>query len=138
MAVDTEKIKEVYDALSTLAKDTAQEFIDKNALSEVRRAEVISSTINVLITTSVSAVLDEPVKSAQKEMIVEQKNVEVEKKELTIRQKDFYDDQLRIKEAEQLSAMVQMALVSGATVATDMIDKTYTAIAAITQYPQTT
>ena len=68
----------------------------------------------------------------QKEYIVVQKETEAEKKALTARQKTAYDDNLRVKEAEQLAGMVQMRLVSGGTPDSIMVSKAYTAIDAIT------
>lgn len=75
---------------------------------------------------------DSLLKDAQKTFIDMQKETEVERKALLIRQKDFYNDQGKMKEAEFLSGMVQMALVSGSTPDSTMVSKAYSAIDAIT------
>ena len=81
MAVDIEEIKNIYDGLNTKVKDTLTSLLKEYAITEKERAQDISSVVSTLIPVSVQAGLDEPVKSAEKEMIVEQKNVEIEKKE---------------------------------------------------------
>ena len=164
MAVNTEEIGRVYNALAGKVTNTLKTLLDDYSITEKERAQVVSNTMSVLIQTSVQAVLDEPVKvaqiaasnaqaaasnaeasvrttqsakdslvkDAQKSLIDAQKETEAEKKALTIRQKTFYDDHLRMAEAKELSGMVQMGLVSGGTPDATMVSKAYSAIDAIT------
>ena len=71
-------------------------------------------------------------KDAQIGVINAQKDVEIEKKSLTTRQKSYYDDQLRVHESDHLSRMTMGALQAGTTLPDGLLTTTLNAIASVT------
>lgn len=157
MAVDTSEITRVYDALSGKVTDTLKTLLEDYSITEKERAQVVSTTMTALIQTSVSAVLEEPLKAAQisqanaqasatstqssadsalktkqGQLIDKQIEVETEKKDLVKRQKTYYDDQLRAQESDHLSRMLMGALQAGSTLPEGLLTKALDAAAAIT------
>ncbi len=136
MAVNTEEIGNVYNALEGKVTGTLDTLLGKYSITEATKGQVISNSIVALIQISASTAVDSPVKEAQTALINAQTETEVEKKALTIRQREAYDDNLRIKEAEFLSNVVGMFGAGGTTVPTDLNTAMFDALDAIT--PETT
>ena len=164
MAVNTSEILSVYDALMNKTKFTLSELFDTHSIKSEDKAKVISMAITQVIQTSAQLVQSQPlqdaqvaqaqaqtsaisaqstadttIKTKQGALIDAQKDVEVEKKALTTRQKTAYDDNLRVKEAEMLANIAGMMGAGGATFSTadsgstTFLSTMYSKIDAITQ-----
>lgn len=136
MAVNTEEIGNVYNALEGKVTGTLDTLLGRYSITEATKGQVISNSIVALIQISASTAVDSPVKEAQTALINAQTETEIEKKALTIRQREAYDDNLRIKGAEFLSNVVGMFGAGGTTIPTDLNTAMFDAIDAIT--PETT
>jgi len=136
MAVNTEEIGSVYDALEGKVTGTLDKLLGRYTITEATKGQVISNSIVALMQISASTAVDSPVKEAQTALIDAQTATEIEKKALTIRQREAYDDNLRIKGAEFLSNVVGMFGAGGTTIPTDLNTAMFDAIDAIT--PETT
>lgn len=136
MAVNTEEIGNVYDVLKGKVTGTLDELLVRYSITEATKGQVISNSIVALMQISASTAVDSPVKEAQTALIEAQTETEIQKKALTIRQREAYDDNLRIKGAEFLSNVVGMFGAGGTTIPTDLNTAMFDAIDAIT--PETT
>lgn len=136
MAVNTEEIGNVYNALEGKVTGTLDTLLGRYSITEATKGQVISNSIVALIQISASTAVDSPVKEAQTALIEAQTETEIQKKALTIRQREAYDDNLRIKGAEFLSNVVGMFGAGGTTIPTDLNTAMFDAIDAIT--PETT
>lgn len=136
MAVNTEEIGNVYNVLEGKVTGTLDTLLGRYSITEATKGQVISNSIVALIQISASTAVDSPVKEAQTALIDAQTATEIEKKALTIRQREAYDDNLRIKGAEFLSNVVGMFGAGGTTIPTDLNTAMFDAIDAIT--PETT
>ena len=96
------------------------------AHAQVAQAQAQTSAI------SAQSTADTTIKTKQGALIDAQKDVEVEKKALTTRQKTAYDDNLRIKEGELLSNVVGMFGAGGTTIPAGLDTTMLNAINAIT------
>lgn len=161
--VNTSEILSVYDALMNKTKFTLNELFEDSTLKGEDKAKIISMAITQVIQTSAQLVQSQPlqdaqvsqataqtsaisaqstadtlIKTKQGALIDAQKDVEVEKKSLTTRQKTAYDDNLRVKEAEMLANIAGMMGAGGATFSsadsggTTFLSTMYTKIDAIT------
>ena len=136
MVVDTVAIGTVYDALAGKMIDTLETLFNSHEVDATQKATVIAQGLTTILNLSVNSVQQQPltdaqaaavtaqsaadtsIKLAQKGLIDNQSLTEVEKKDLTMRQVEAYDDQLRIKEAELLTNVVGMMGAGGATFST--------------------
>ena len=122
-AINSEKaIKEAQSAKDLLTKDAqVAHFSAQTAAINSEKAIKEAQSAKDLLT-----------KDAQVGVINAQKDVEIEKKSLTIRQKDFYNDQLRMEEGKNLSTITMGALQSGTTLPSGLLETTLNAVASIT------
>lgn len=132
MAVDTAEIKTVYEALSENMLDTLDTLFEAHSISAEGKASIIAQSITTLLQVSAQLVADEAIKTKQSELIDAQIDTEVEKKALTTRQKEAYNDNLRIKEGELLSNVVGMYGAGGTTLPSGLETTMLNAINAIT------
>ena len=98
MAVNTSEITRVYDALSEKVTNTLKTLLEDYSITEKERAQVISNTVTALIQTSVSAVLEEPLKAAQISQATAQTNAI--NAEVTIKQTQSTKD-IEVKTAQK-------------------------------------
>lgn len=132
MAVDTEQIGIVYDALEAKVEGTLDKYFNKFSITEPQKAQVLSNAIITLIQISVQTVVDAPIKEEQKLVIFEQRINEVKKQELTMRQTIFYDDQLKMEEAKGLAQITMGFAMSGTTLPTNLLSTTLSVLDELT------
>ena len=139
MAVDTIQLQSIYTALSTSAKTTLDEQWNDQRLKGSDYANVVSQTITALLQTSAQLLeqqaqidQDDPVKTAQADLIAKQKLTEVAKAALANRQESMYDDNLRVEEAKMLTNVVGMYGAGGTALPTGLETQMVNAINLVT------
>lgn len=132
VTIDTTAIGSLYDILLGKGQASVNAMIEKNSIKGADAANIISSMIGKVIDTSVNTVQNAPILVAQRAMIFAQLETENARKLLTDRQKEFYDDQLKMEATKGLSQITMGFAMAGTTLPNGLLTQTLNAIYALT------
>lgn len=133
VTIDVKAIGDLYDRLMEKAQSTVDAYVAKHSLRTMEAAQLVGSAIGNVLSVSAKIVQDAPIQAAQYALISKQVKTEEEKAALTVRQREAYDDNLRIKEGELLSNVMGMFGAGGTTLPSGLSTAALNAIARITK-----
>lgn len=138
VTIDVKAIGDLYESLMAKAQNTVNNYVSKNSLTNMQAVQIMSNVIGNVLSVSAKIVQDAPIQAAQYALISKQVQTEEEKAALTVRQREAYDDNLRIKEGELLSNVMGMFGAGGTTLPSGLSTAALNAIARITSGGATT